>query len=56
MGKIRINGREITGDQVALGNKTGGSLVQSGRGSQVALGNVTAGDLIQTSDGDEDDD
>ena len=47
-----INGVTIDDDdpnaQVALGNVTGGHLVQNGHGSQVAIGNVTGGDLIQS--------
>jgi hypothetical protein len=38
--------------QVALGNVTGGNLVQNGRGQQVAIGNVTGGDLVQDGGGD----
>jgi hypothetical protein len=48
---IKINGATIGGDpdaQVALGNVTGGHLVQNGHGSQVAISNVTGGDLIQS--------
>lgn len=56
MAKIRIDGKEVKGDQVVAGVVTGGNIVQSGRGSQVVIGAVVGGDVIQSAGGDEDED
>lgn len=56
MGKIRINGKEVKGDQTVIGVVTGGNVVQSGGRSQLVAGAVVGGSVIQSAGGDEDED